>query len=159
MKSFALACLLLSSLVACAAEPVETTVADVPEPPAALEAETELAAAPAIAGGVGTRNEAGNCLNYCNGRPPFTVCVPVCRRELEIYFPPEPIELTPLPTCGDNICQLPLEAQRDSQYYCRRDCRWQIVLTHNRLFLNDIPFVEASVHGLTTPPSAFDIKW
>lgn len=161
MKSFALACSLLLSLVACAAEPVEPTVAEVPEP-AALEAEAALAAAPAIAegaGGVGTRNEAGNCLNYCNGRPPFSVCVPVCRRELEVYFPLEPIELIPLPTCGDNICQLPLEADRSSPYYCRRDCRWQIVVNPQRIFLDNIPFAEASINGLSTPPSAFDIKW
>jgi hypothetical protein len=155
MKPFALACLLFSSLMACATEPSETTAPEAPE----LAALDEPALAPTAPGTPVANAEYGDCLMYCNGRPPFSVCVPVCRIEREIYFPPEPIELVPLPTCGDNICQLPEEGLPGHERYCRRDCRWEISIARTKILIDGFPFVEASTRGVQMPASAFDIKW
>ena len=150
----ALLCLTIPLMMACAAEP---------EPHSGPGAEELAAPAPSASPAADTPISAladEPCLNYCTGggRTPFMTCVPVCRKDLEVYFPPEPVKLQVLPTCGDNICQLPDELNRNSDRYCLRDCRLRVEITRTRLIIGGQIIAEAEGENLRLRASAFDAE-
>lgn len=153
-NSIAFLCLMIPVMVACAAEPEpspgpgaeESAAPAAPTSPTADRPISALADEP--------------CLNYCTGggRTPFMTCVPVCRKDLKVYFPPEPVKLQILPTCGDNICQLPDELNRDSDRYCPHDCRLRVEVTRTRLTIGGKIIAEAEGENLLLRASAFDAE-
>lgn len=150
---FATVCLLIATVAACATEPAQPTdnVADESAAPTTGEQSVPIAA-PIVA----LADE--QCLNYCTGggRTPFMTCVPVCRKNLEVYFPPEPVKLELAPYCGDKICQLPDELNRNSDRFCLQDCRLRVEVTRTRLTINGKLIVEAEGENLLIRSSAFD---
>jgi len=98
------------------------------------------------------------CLNYCTGggQTPFMTCVPVCRRDRQVYFSLEPVSLQMAPYCGDNICQFPEETTRGGERYCRSDCRLLVGVIHNRLTINGKIIAEAEGENILMRSSAFD---
>lgn len=145
-RLLAFVCLMIPAMFACATEPVE------PGETAAAAPADEAAGSP-----IGALADEP-CLNYCTGggRTPFMTCVPVCRRDRQVYFSLEPVNLQLAPYCGDNICQFPEETTRDTRRYCPSDCRQPVEVSRKNLTINGKLIAEAEGENILMRSSAFD---
>lgn len=148
-RSLAFLCLMIPVMVACATEPAE---------PGEAAAAPALAPAGAPADSPISALADEPCLNYCTGggRTPFMTCVPVCRRDRQVYFSLEPVNLQLAPYCGDNLCQFPDETTRGGERYCPKDCLMRVEVSRTRLTINGKLIADAEGENILMRSSAFD---